>query len=393
MPRFDDQNTSLTKIGTPISSYYIHWPFCPYRCHFCPFVALAGQDEHMPAYHTVLLQEIKSYLETAPAESLDTVFFGGGTPSTYPPELLAETLHLLKNRCGFKENHEITLEVNPGTVTLDKLHAWKEIGINRLSIGVQSLNDEVLKKLNRHQQASDVTWLIDHATNLFDNISIDLIVGLPGVSASEWKDTVNAVIAWPIQHISMYFLTVHEDTQLYYGVSSKTVTLPCDDEVVDLYQWTIEAFADRGFDQYEISNFSKQGYNSKHNSVYWQRKPYKGFGLGACSFDGKQRMQNSKNLLKYLEEIRNTGTSILFSEYLSDKQAWLEQLMLGLRQRRGIVVADILEPLSEKEKEEFSKKAQELLNARLVSASHGKMMLTPTGLSVANEVIVKLSCI
>lgn len=376
-----------------LSSLYIHWPFCPYRCHFCPFVALAGQDEHMPVYHQILMHEIKSYTGGRQTEPLKTVFLGGGTPSTYPLELLDETLSFLHEQYGFVDDYELTIEVNPGTVSLEKLQAWKRMGITRLSIGVQSLNDEVLKKLNRHQKAADVVWLIEHATTLFPSVSVDLIVGLPGVSAEEWKEMIATISRWPIKHISMYFLTVHEDTQLYYGVSSKTITLPCDDEVVDLYYWTIDQLALTGFEQYEISNFSKPGWRSRHNSVYWQRRPYKGFGLGACSFDGERRTQNSKNLLKYLEEIRNTGGSILFSEYLSDKQVWLEQLMLGLRQRRGIVIADILKPLSIQEKEEFSKKFQELLSARLVSVSDGNMMLTPAGLSVANEVIVKLSCV
>lgn len=347
----------------------------------------------MPDYHQVLKLEIDRYLMDHPAGPLQTVFFGGGTPSTYPPELLAETIGLLAQRCGFTEDYELTIEVNPGTVTADKLQAWKDAGVNRLSIGVQSLNDEVLRKLNRHQKVADVTWLIGTASKLFNNLSVDLIVGLPGIERSEWKSMIKDIVTWPIQHVSMYFLTVHEDTQLYYGVRSKIISLPCDDEVVDLYHWTIEQFAQAGFEQYEISNFSRPGWHSKHNSVYWQRKPYKGFGLGACSFDGERRTQNNKNLLKYGEEIRNNGTSILFSEQLTDKQVWLEQLMLGLRQRRGIVVADILKPLTEKEKEEFSKKSQELLSARLVSAQEGQMMLTPAGLSVANEVIVKLSCI
>jgi len=382
-------------VGGPdkVSSFYIHWPFCPYRCYFCPFVALAGQDEHMPEYHKVLTQEIKCYLSDKVVEPLATVFFGGGTPSTYPPELLAETIDMLAQRCGFTDDYELTIEVNPGTVTASKLDAWHAAGINRLSIGVQSLNDDVLKKLNRHQKATDVIWLIDTASKHFENLSVDLIVGLPGIESTEWKSMIQTIVTWPIKHVSMYFLTVHEDTRLYYGVQAKTIVLPCDDEIVDLYHWTIEQFEKAGLMQYEISNFSRPGWHSKHNSVYWHRKPYKGFGLGACSFDGKRRSQNNKNLLKYGEEIRNTGTSIQFSEELTDKQVWLEQLMLGLRQRRGIVVEDILKPLTEKEKDEFSKKSQELLSARLVSADHGRMMLTPTGLSVANEVIVKLSCI
>ncbi len=374
-----------------LTSFYLHWPFCPYRCHFCPFVALAGHDHYMEQYHEVLTKEINSYLDEHGTVPLKTVFIGGGTPSTYPPELMDQTISLLRDRCGFEDDCEISIEVNPGTVNKEKLLAWKEIGINRLSIGVQSLNDEVLRKLNRHQKADDVYWLIENASTLFDNLSVDLIVGLPGVGPDEWKAMIKKVVTWPINHVSMYFLTVHQDTQLYFGIKSKKVTLPADDEVVDLYYWTIDEFAQAGLEQYEISNFSRAGWYSRHNSMYWQRVPYKGFGMGACSFDGNKRTKNNTNLLKYLDEIGHTGKSIIFEEALTDKQIWLEQLMLGLRQRKGLQIATILEPLSTKKREEFSSKADELLAARLVSETDGILKLTPKGLSVANEVIVRLS--
>lgn len=379
--------------STLLTSLYIHWPFCPYRCHFCPFVALAGHDEYMHDYHDALIHEITTYLDAHGTVPLKTVFIGGGTPSTYPPELMAQTFSLLKERCGFADDVELSIEVNPGTVTPKKLHAWKEIGINRLSIGVQSLNDKALKSLNRLQKAQDVAWLLEHAAPLIENLSIDLIVGLPGVTADEWRDMIAKVVTWPIKHISMYFLTVHEDTQLYFGIQRKMVTLPADDEVVDLYYWTIEQFANAGLEQYEISNFCRPGWHSRHNSMYWQREPYKGFGMGACSFDGEKRIKNTTNLLKYLEEIRHTGMSVTFEEALTDDQVWLEQLMLGLRQRKGIDVATLLKPLSTKKREEFSSKAEQLIAARLVSEEQGTLKLTPRGLSVANEVIVKLSCV
>ncbi len=376
-----------------VTSFYLHWPFCPYRCHFCPFVALAGHEEYMEQYHEALIKEITTYLDQHAVGPLQTVFIGGGTPSTYPPELMNNTISLLRERCGFTEDAEISIEVNPGTVDQYKLNAWKDIGVNRLSIGVQSLNDDVLQRLNRHQKARDVYWLIEHASSLFENLSIDLIVGLPRVTQDEWKAMIRTVITWPITHISMYFLTVHEDTQLYFGIQAKKIILPADDEVVDLYYWTIEQFAQAGLIQYEISNFCRQGWHSRHNSMYWQRKPYKAFGMGACSFDGKKRTKNTTNLLKYLEEIDHTGKSIMFEETLNDNQVWLEQLMLGLRQRKGVSISTILEPLSDKKREEFSSKADELLAARLVSKTDETLMLTPKGLSVANEVIVKLSCL
>jgi oxygen-independent coproporphyrinogen-3 oxidase len=250
-----------------------------------------------------------------------------------------------------------------------------------------------LKGLNRHQKAADVYALLDSACGLFDNLSVDIIVGLPGVSEAAWKDMISQIVTWPINHVSLYFLTVHEDTQLYFGVRQNKIILPPDDLVVDLYYWTIETFARAGILQYEISNFAKEGWQSKHNSAYWQRVPYKGFGLGACSFDGVHRIQNEKNLLRYLEGIRNTNSMPFFMETVSESQAWLERIMLGLRQRKGVCIHDLLVSLTEKERDEFVSNADELSKNGLLEQDDGYLRITPAGLSVANEVMVKLSCI
>ncbi len=202
-----------------VESLYIHWPFCPYKCHFCPFVALAGHDAFMERYHKALSAEIERYArEHKSSQPLQTLFFGGGTPSTYPPHLLLDMFGTLNNVFTFASDAEISLEVNPGTVTQEKIETWKHVGINRLSIGVQSLNDGVLKRLNRHQSLADVISLFEMATPLFDNISVDMILGLPDVSVQEWKDSLLKIVQWPIKHLSLLFLTVHEDTPLYFGV-------------------------------------------------------------------------------------------------------------------------------------------------------------------------------
>ncbi len=380
--------------GASAQSLYIHWPFCPYRCHFCPFVALAGHDSFMMQYHKALLKELELFFDQRlNSLPLQTVFFGGGTPSTYPEDLLEETINLLQERAGFTDTYEMTIEVNPGTVTTEKLHAWKKLGINRLSIGVQSLNDELLKKLNRHQKAADVYALLEAGSALFENISVDLIIGLPGVSPDEWKRLISIVCSWPIKHVSMYFLTVHEDTQLYFGVQRNTIVLPREDEVVDLYYWTIERFAESGIHQYEISNFGRPGWESQHNRVYWDRKPYMACGLGACSFDGTQRFQNEKNLLNYMNNAINNDTVVVFAETLTDDQAWLEWLMLGLRQIKGIALDDVLTPLTSGGRELFMMRVQELVAVHMIKCENGRIALTPGGLSVASEVTVKLSCI
>lgn len=376
-------------------SLYIHWPFCPYKCNFCPFVAISGHEQYFQKYHNALMTEITQFISCQQLlEPLDTLFMGGGTPSTYPIPLLLDMLGILNNRVGFSSHREITIEVNPGTVTPEKLKAWHEGGINRLSIGVQSKNDEVLKSLNRHQKFNDVLRLLIDAEKIFSNISVDLIVGLPGISDQEWRDLVNHVVNWPITHVSLYFLTVHEDTPLYFGVKQQKIQLPSEDYVVDAYNWTREKFKQAGLHQYELSNFARIGFESKHNSVYWQRKPYRGLGLGACSFDGKSRFQNEKNLLKYIDNLENNNSVTVFSERLTSKQIWLEKLMLGLRQTAGVSLDLILPELTEAEKKQFESTIDVLAQEKLISLDNPPFLkLTPEGLVLSNEIIVKLSYI
>lgn len=381
------------KYDVNVESLYIHWPFCPYKCHFCDFVAIASHDEYMNQYHKALLLEISRFAEQyAPKKlSIETLYIGGGTPSTYPSDLLLDTFDMLKSIMEFSPMSEITIEVNPGTVSIEQLDVWKSVGINRISIGVQSLNDMVLKKLNRHQSSEDVLMAIKHISERFSVVSIDLILGLPGISVDEWKAIVGKVVSWPISHISVYFLMVHENTPLYFGVKSNKITLPCDDEVVDLYFWTIDFLASHGFDQYEISNFARRGNRSRHNSVYWERKPFKGFGLGACSFDGRTRFQNQKNLMVYMKEIDNGQSVTIFSETLSREQVWLETIMLGLRQTKGIIVQTLYDSLTSEERDKVSAKIGWLEQQGLVLNNEGALRLTPRALALENEVIVQLA--
>lgn len=375
----------------PVQSFYIHWPFCPYRCHFCPFVALASHDEYMGRYHAALVQEIKLFcaqLDYKPV--LKTLFFGGGTPSTYPPELLLDTFGILKSNVILSRDVEITLEVNPGTVTEEKLRTWQEVGINRLSIGVQGLKDAVLKSLNRHQSARDVYALLEQASGRFASLSVDLILGLPGVSEYEWKELIKEVVTWPIQHVSVYFLTVHEETPLYFGVRSERIVLHGDESMVNTYGWTVEYLEQHGFLQYEISNFARAGYASRHNTVYWERLPYKGFGLGACSFDGSERSQNEKNLMNYCVALESQKIPEVFRECLTPEQVRLERIMLDIRQRKGLSFETLFEGIFPDQRLVLERRIQELLDGFLIEIKERALVLTPAGRAVENEVIVKL---
>lgn len=373
-------------------SLYIHWPFCPYRCHFCPFVALAGQDHLMQQYHQALIAEIKKFAVKCPEKlQLETIFFGGGTPSTYPDDLLLDMSGILKEYFNYTSTSEITIEVNPGTVRSGQLEVWKRVGINRLSIGVQSLNDTVLKQLNRHQSVADVCYLLDSACQIFENLSIDLILGLPGVSYDEWQSMLKRIVLWPIKHVSVYFLTVHEHTQLYYRVKQKAVVLPCDDAVVDWYWWTCDFLKEHGFRQYELSNFARGDFMSRHNSVYWDRKPYKGFGLGACSFDGKNRFENYKNVSLYMEKAIAGDDVVSHAETLTQEQVNLERLMLGLRRVSGVSWTEIARHIPESSLNRIHENLCVLKAKGFIDQQGDIIRLTPTGLAIENEVVLKLS--
>jgi len=373
-------------------SLYIHWPFCPYRCHYCPFVALASHDPFMERYHSALTNEIKEFGNNYSYKlPLDTIYFGGGTPSTYPDHLLSDLFNTLRQFFIFDENTEITLEVNPGTVQADQLPFWKNLGINRMSIGVQSLNDDVLQKLNRLQKAVDVYSLLDNAPNYFDNISVDVILGLPGVSKTEWENLLATIVTWKISHISMYVLEVHDTTPLFFSIKSKKVTLPCDDTVVNAYHWSRDFLAKHGFNQYEISSFAKTEKESRHNTTYWERKPYRGFGLGACSFDGVSRLQNEKNLIKYLESVEQNKYKPTFTETINKNQIYVEKVMLGLRRIKGVCWEEISRELETAQKEKIALTINELQEKKLIVENNGRLQLTPAGLVVENEIITRLS--
>tara|TARA_Y100000588_G_C14265854_1_gene929819 strand:+ start:1644 stop:2795 length:1152 start_codon:yes stop_codon:yes gene_type:complete len=369
---------------------YIHWPFCPYKCHFCDFVAMASHEQFMKDYHTALCREITYSMKDITTKPLKTIYMGGGTPSTYPPELLLDMFGTLKKNYIFNEQTEVTIEVNPGTANKALLKAWHSAGINRLSIGVQSLKDQILKSLNRHQTAKDVYALLTDASEYFENLSVDFILGLPGVSDDEWKLMIREAMKWPIKHISVYFLMVHENTPLYFKVKTKKLNLPPDDATVDLYNWTVDTLAQHGFERYELSNFAQKGFESRHNQVYWDRKPYRGYGLGACSFNGNIRFQNSKNLGNYLEKVSQDISPVDMSEELTSKQINIEKIMLGLRCQNGMNVTHYVQELQDKEKIKFFKELDYLSQANLIDYADDIVRLTPKGFALENEVAVRL---
>ena len=372
-------------------SLYIHWPFCPYRCHFCPFVTIAGQSHLMERYHSALMKEIEVFAQKQSHKlALETIYIGGGTPSTWPEHLLLDMSGTIRKWFDISGIQEMSIEINPGTVTKEKLQLFKELGFNRISVGIQSLDDEVLTKLNRHQKVTDVYQVVHDADGLFKTFSVDLIIGLPGVSQASWKETVSKIVAWPINHVSVYFLSIHENTPLYKRLERNELTLPADDPIVDLYYWTRDEFEKNGLLQYELSSFARLGHESIHNQVYWDHKPYKGVGIGACSFDGVRRFQNTKNVIKYMEGQEKGENPVESAEVVSCEQRILEEVMLGLRRRKGLLVSSVIEKMDAAQQKKFLQKLELFEQEHFIRRKEGRVYLNNHVLAIENEIAVKL---
>lgn len=369
-------------------SIYIHWPFCPYRCRYCPFVAFAGHEDYMASYTQALCKEIELFAQMFPQKkALKTMYIGGGTPSTWLPQQLLDTFGTLNNVFVFEKDAEITLEVNPGTVTQEKIAAWQSCGINRLSVGVQSINDTVLKQMGRFHTRADVERFFALTEGVFNNCSIDLILGLPGIDKNAWKKQLELVASWPIKHVSLYFLTVHEHTRLHTDLQKGLYKLPEEDDLISMYEETVEVLSAAGIEQYEVSNYAQKGFESRHNKVYWERKPYKGFGLGASSFDGSRRFTTTGNITKYLEGIRLGHTISEHEEALTDQQVRIETIMLGLRRREGLVREDIFRGLSKEECAAKEKQLALFIQEGLLEERAGRIVATLRGFLLENHII------
>ena len=373
-------------------SLYMHWPFCPYRCRFCPFVAMSGHEDHMQTYHAALMCEIDFFTRTYTSDkAIKTLYLGGGTPSTWPTNMLLDMLGILKDVFIFEQGNEVTIEVNPGTVSKEQPALWRQAGITRVSVGVQSLNDGVLKTLGRYQTADDVYRLIPQLADHFVDISIDLIIGLPGVSTDEWKLQLQRIVTWPITHLSLYFLSLDPFTRLESDVRAGRCEVPAEQEVLAVYYWSIDFLQQHGFIQYEISNFARPGHESKHNQAYWERKTYKGFGLGAWSFDGTRRYQNQKSLMPYIQGIQRGEYITEVDELLTPEQVRLEKIMLGLRHMRGVSLVDVLAGCSETQQGLVQETIARLVQGNLLVSCAGRLFLTPAGLAVENAIAAELS--
>ena len=314
---------------------YIHIPFCASKCAYCNFYSLAGADRLMPAFHSALIRHIGEYSPQLDGYTIDTVYFGGGTPNHYGAGRMIGVFNALKKHGHVLLDSEVTAEINPGGVTKEELVRLRRAGFNRLSVGVQCSSDTMLKSLGRTHTFSDAEATVSDARQAgFDNISVDIIYGLPSQNKDSWAETITKAATLKAEHISCYGLKIEKGTQLY--VFKDSPFLPDDDAQADMYLYAVETLARFGYKQYEISNFARRGFESKHNLKYWLGEEYIGFGPAAHSYVGRCRYSFIEDIGKYIERVNQGQVVVEYSEKMSDFENAGEYLMLRLRTIHGI---------------------------------------------------------
>jgi putative oxygen-independent coproporphyrinogen III oxidase len=315
---------------------YIHIPFCRSRCSYCDFATGLYESGLAERYVHSLCDEISRSSSTA--AKVDTIYFGGGTPSLLDPQQLDRILLTLRENFDVNPGSEITIEINPGSVTLEKLREFRRLGINRASFGAQTFDDHELAKLGRSHTAADARRTFhDLRTAGFDNVSFDLIAGLPGQTLAGWQRNVDEALELRPEHLSFYLLEVHSGTPLAQHIERGIQPAPDEDLAAVMYEWMLERAVSAGYEHYEISNLCRPGFQSRHNTKYWTGEPYFGFGCSAHSYDGEsRRWSNHRDVLEYVRLVEEGSSAIKERQDLSDHDVRSETLFLGLRLMRGV---------------------------------------------------------
>ena len=366
---------------------YIHIPFCASKCAYCDFYSLAGAEARMDAYVDALCAHLSETAPRAELHQVDSVYFGGGTPSLLGQKRLKTLLNLIGKKYKLTRDAEITLEANPDSAgDWKELRALRRAGFNRLSLGMQSANDDELREIGRIHTFSQVEAAVEAARKAgFQNLSLDLIYGLPGQSAESWNHSLNAAVSLTPQHLSCYGLKLEEGTPLYQRRGDPS--LPDDDAQAELYLTTVDTLRHFGFFQYEISNFARPGFASRHNLKYWQLQEYAGFGPGAHSDFGGVRYAYARDLEGYIRGVTEGAPLLSESERIPERDRDTEYLMLGLRTTHGIEAGEF----AARYRRRFDCFVPFLEECRRVGyarqSEEGRWSLTPRGFLVSNAII------
>lgn len=346
------------------SGIYIHFPFCKVKCGYCDFYSIVDKENSVPAFIDSLIAEIELYFNKFDTSeyTFDTLFLGGGTPSLIPTKDIDRIFNKLSNYIIFSDLEEITMEANPGEAPLERLKEYNKSGVNRISFGFQSLDDHLLKFLDRLHLSTDCFRAFEDArTAGFKNINTDMIFNIPGQSLKTLNSDLNSVIELEPEHISCYSLTVESGTMLDYNVRNKIVTMPNEELDRKMYQAVTNTLNKSLYTQYEVSNYAKDDLQCMHNLHYWNLNPYLAFGPSAHGYDGKRRWWNHKSLDRYITDVNNGVLPINNSETLTRRNHYNEIIMNGLRTSRGVDIKSLLSINNKLNAHELSKNWPQLI--------------------------------
>jgi oxygen-independent coproporphyrinogen III oxidase len=365
---------------------YVHIPFCSSRCSYCDFATGLYQSELAENYVHALVAEMSSSIHRG--ATVDTIYFGGGTPSLLSPSQLDRILATAHDAFAIDASTEVTLEINPGSVNTEKLRAFRSLGINRASFGAQTFDDAELAKLGRsHSTVDTLRTFADLKSSGFDNVSFDLIAGLPGQTLAGWQRNIKQALELRPEHLSFYLLEVHSGTPLAEHIRRGLQPEPDDDLAGVMYQWMLEEASAAGYEHYEISNLCRTGFESRHNVKYWTGAPYYGFGCSAHSYDGHaKRWSNHRDVLKYVELVQSGTSPVVQEQQLSETDVRAEALWLGLRLMRGIDLRRYGESFGVDLRDEHGEELERFYKAGLLEFEGDLMRLTRNGALLSNEV-------
>lgn len=373
------------------TALYIHIPFCVAKCNYCAFTSFVGLEKLQDRYIDAMAIECERLTREKQDQLLQTIFLGGGTPSVLSSTQLQRLFAFIKDYFRVAADAEISVELNPGTVGEKKLEVLQGCGVNRLSVGVQSFIDDELQTIGRIHSASEATAAVQRIQDIgFPNVSIDLMYGLPKQTPASWQRSLETVLSTHVQHLSLYQLTVEENTPLQSMVQQELLHLPGENEIEQMDELTNALLKGEGFNQYEISNYAKESFQCIHNINYWNNDSYFGLGAGAVSYLNGRRVRNITDPLSYCCAIERGGPIAIEEESLPLQDAFRETVIMGLRMNKGVSINRLKQRFGISLEQVYGTTLERLFSNNLLEMSSSHLFLTETGRGFANQVMAEL---
>ena len=382
-------NVILLIFMSTLAGIYIHIPFCATRCHYCNFATGGYESELARRYTAAVREEIaRADASNSPMmRRVDTLYFGGGTPTTLTVEQISSLIETCRLRFDVASDSEITAEANPGSISQNYLEELRSAGLNRLSFGVQSFDDDELRMIGRTHSAEEAREAVRTARAAgFANVSIDLIAGLPEQKMETWRRNLEEAFALAPDHLSVYLLELYKDAPLLHRINRGELRAVDDELTVEMYFALVDEAERRGFEHYEISNWARPGFESRHNLKYWTGAPYWAFGISAAGYDGLARWSNTRNIHEYLDKVESSQTPVAERTELDDEDRQSENLFLRLRLKDGVDLDEHLRRFGVNALERYRDEIERLREAGLVELSENRLKISRAGAVLANEV-------